>query len=231
MNKKTQLIVLTLILVVVLAGAGILYSRLSAGAQTGQLSSTTSSDSTTTPESPDSQAPSSEPAEPPAQEGDSAPDEETPAQEDSDDTQSDIPEAPDFTVVDADGNEVHLSDFRGTPVVLNFWASWCGPCKSEMPDFDDAAARLEGQVQFLLVNMTDGSRETMESAQAYLEETGISAPAYFDTSYSAAIAYGVTSLPTTYFIDAQGGAVARAMGAIDTDTLQTGIDMILPPTE
>lgn len=231
MNKKTQLIVLTLILVVVLAGAGILYSRLSAGAQTGQLSSTTSSDSTTTPESPDSQAPSSEPAEPPAQEGDSAPDEETPAQEDSDDTQSDIPQAPDFTVVDADGNEVHLSDFRGTPVVLNFWASWCGPCKSEMPDFDDAAARLEGQVQFLLVNMTDGSRETMESAQAYLEETGISAPAYFDTSYSAAIAYGVTSLPTTYFIDAQGGAVARAMGAIDADTLQTGIDMILPPAE
>ncbi len=134
-------------------------------------------------------------------------------------------------MVDADGNEVHLSDFRGTPVVLNFWASWCGPCKSEMPDFDDAAARLEGQVQFLLVNMTDGSRETLESAQAYLEETGITAPAYFDTSYSAAIAYGVTSLPTTYFIDAQGGAVARAMGAIDADTLQKGIDMILPPAE
>ena len=95
----------------------------------------------------------------------------------------------------------------------------------------DAAARLEGQVQFLLVNMTDGSRETLESAQAYLEETGISTPAYFDTSYSAAIAYGVTSLPTTYFIDAQGGAVARAMGAIDADTLQKGIDMILPPAE
>ena len=235
MNKKTQLIVLTLILIVVLGGAGILYSRLSAGAETGQLSSTNSPDSsnTTAPDSaaPDSQAPSSEPAEPPAQEGNPAPDEEAPAQEDSDDTQSDIPQAPDFTVVDADGNEVHLSDFLGTPVVLNFWASWCGPCKSEMPDFDDAAARLDGQVQFLLVNMTDGSRETMESAQAYLEETGISTPAYFDTSYSAAIAYGVTSLPTTYFIDAQGGAVARAMGAIDADTLQKGIDMILPPAE
>ena len=230
MNKKTQLIVLTLILIVVLGGAGILYSRLSAGAQTSQLSSTTASDTDSDPGSAasDSQSPSSEP---PAQEGDPAPDEEPPAQEDSADTQSDLPEAPDFTVVYADGNEVHLSDFRGTPVVLNFWASWCGPCKSEMPDFDDAAARLEGQVQFLLVNMTDGSRETLESAQAYLEETGISTPAYFDTSYSAAIAYGVTSLPTTYFIDAQGGAVARAMGAIDADTLQKGIDMILPPAE
>ena len=230
MNKKTQLIVLTLVLVAVLAGAGILYSRLSAGAETGQLSSTTSPDSTASSDSAasESQTPS---AEPPAQEDGTSQDAETPAQEASADTQSEIPEAPDFTVVDADGNEVHLSDFRGTPVVLNFWASWCGPCKSEMPDFDDAAARLAGQVQFLLVNMTDGSRETLESAQAYLEETGITAPAYFDTSYSAAIAYGVTSLPTTYFIDAQGGAVARAMGAIDADTLQKGIDMILPPAE
>ena len=230
MNKKTQLIVLTLILVAVLAGAGILYSRLSAGAVTGQLSSPTSPDSTASSDSAasESQTPS---AEPPAQEDGTSQDAETPAQEESADTQSEIPEAPDFTVVDADGNEVHLSDFRGTPVVLNFWASWCGPCKSEMPDFDDAAARLAGQVQFLLVNMTDGSRETLESAQAYLEETGITAPAYFDTSYSAAIAYGVTSLPTTYFIDAQGGAVARAMGAIDADTLQKGIDMILPPAE
>lgn len=232
MNKKTQLIVLTLILIAVLGGAGILYSRLSAGAQTGQLSSTTASDSSTT--APDSAASDSQSqaSDSPAQESGTAPDaESSPQEDDSADTQSDIPEAPDFTVVDADGNEVHLSDFRGTPVVLNFWASWCGPCKNEMPDFDDAAARLEGQVQFLLVNMTDGSRETLETAQAYLEETGISAPAYFDTSYSAAIAYGVTSLPTTYFIDAQGGAVARAMGAIDADTLQKGIDMILPPAE
>ena len=105
MNKKTQLIVLTLILIVVLGGAGILYSRLSAGAQTGQLSSTTASDTDSPPGSAasDSQSPSSEP---PAQEGNPAPDEEPPAQEDSADTQSDIPEAPDFTVVDADGNDI-----------------------------------------------------------------------------------------------------------------------------
>ena len=95
MNKKTQLIVLTLILIVVLGGAGILYSRLSAGAQTGQLSSTTASDTDSPPGSAasDSQSPSSEP---PAQEGDPAPDEEPPAQEDSADTQSDIPEASRF---------------------------------------------------------------------------------------------------------------------------------------
>lgn len=100
-----------------------------------------------------------------------------------------------------------------------------------MPDFDDAAARLEGQVQFLLVNMTDGSRETLESAQAYLEETGISTPAYFDTSYSAAIAYGVTSLPTTYFIDAQGGAVAGPWAPLMPTLCKRVSTWILPPAE
>lgn len=223
MNKKTQLLVWILVLVVVLGGAGMLYSRLSAGAAPGQLSAATQDDAA---DSPASGASDSETAK-----SDSSADADSSSQEDAAGEDAEIPAAPDFTVVDADGNEVHLSDFLGTPVVLNFWASWCGPCKSEMPDFDDAAARLEGQVQFLLVNMTDGSRETLESAQDYLEETGITAPAYFDTSYSASIAYGVTSLPTTYFIDAQGGAVARAMGAIDVDTLQKGIDMILPPAE
>ncbi len=56
---------------------------------------------------------------------------------------------PDFTVYDADGNAVHLTDFRGKPVVLNFWASWCGPCKSEMPAFNDTAEDLNGEVVFL----------------------------------------------------------------------------------
>lgn len=90
MNKKTQLIVLTLVLVAVLAGAGILYSRLSAGAETGQLSSTTSPDSTASSDSAasESQTPS---AEPPAQEDGTSQDAETPAQEESADTQSEIP--------------------------------------------------------------------------------------------------------------------------------------------
>ena len=89
MNKKTQLIVLTLILVAVLAGAGILYSRLSAGAETGQLSSTTSPDSTASSDSAasESQTPS---AEPPAQEDGTSQDAETPAQEESADTQSEL---------------------------------------------------------------------------------------------------------------------------------------------
>ena len=135
--------------------------------------------------------------------------------------------APDFTVFDLDGNAYRLSDFRGTPVVLNFWASWCGPCKLEMPDFDEKAKELAGQVQFLMVNLTDGTQETVASASAFIAQEGYTFPVLYDTQQSAAMAYGVYSIPTTYFIDANGYGVAYASGAISAEILQQGIDMIL----
>ena len=134
--------------------------------------------------------------------------------------------APDFTVYDEDGTPVSLSDFFGKPIVLNFWASWCGPCKMELPDFQAVYDEAGSDVQFLIVNLTDGSRETVETASAYLKEQGYTLPAYYDTQLSAAAAYGVNAIPCTYFIDAQGRAVARSSGAIDAQTLRKGIEMI-----
>lgn len=134
--------------------------------------------------------------------------------------------APDFVVYDADGQEVRLSDYFGKPIVLNFWASWCGPCQMEMPDFQEKYLSLGDEINFLIVNMTDGDRETVETASAFIEAQGYTFPVFYDTASSAAITYSVYSLPTTYFIDADGNAIAQATGAIDAETLQKGIDMI-----
>ena len=152
----------------------------------------------------------------------------TEATEDPSQTEPEPIMAPDFTVYDIDGREVHLSDFFGKPIVVNFWASWCGPCKMEMPDFEEKYQELGGEVTFLMVNMTDGSRETVETAAAHIVQEGYTFPVFYDTFSSAAITYSVYSLPTTYFIDAEGHAIAQATGAIDGATLQRGIDMIYP---
>ena len=77
--------------------------------------------------------------------------------------------APDFTVYDGDGNAAKLSDFFGKPLVVNFWASWCGPCKNEMPYFDKAAAERD-DVTILMVNLTDGQRDTVESVKKFAEK-------------------------------------------------------------
>lgn len=137
--------------------------------------------------------------------------------------------APTFSVTDAEGNMVNLTDFYGKPIVVNFWASWCGPCKSEMPDFEEAYQTYGSDVHFLMVNMTDGAEETVETAQAYIDANGFTFPVYFDTMQDAAITYGVTSIPSTFFIDKEGHAVAYAQGAISSDVLQTGLDMIYTP--
>lgn len=201
--KKGSFWVLALVLVVLIGGAYVLYSRLSAGARPDNLSAQT-------PAETENQTP----------QGSDAPAETEPPKV----------EAPDFTVENADGEDVKLSDYVGKPIVLNFWASWCSPCKSEMPEFNEAWEELDGEVQFLMVNMTDGSRETVDTAKEYVEGQGFSFPVFFDTGSEAAMAYSAYSLPTTYFIDAEGYVVARAVGAIDRDTLQKGLDLIYSQT-
>lgn len=134
--------------------------------------------------------------------------------------------APDFTMLDANGKEVKLSDFRGKPVVVNFWATWCGYCVKEMPAFEEVYQQMGSDIHFLMINVTDGVQETVDKASAFIADSGYTFPVYYDTQYSATLTYGAYSLPMTFFFDAEGYAIAQATGAIDKDTLLRGIEMI-----
>ena len=198
MKNKIRTVLLFAGLIVVIGGAALLYNFLKDHVETEQLSVEESVNENENTE--DNGEKENEPAE--------------------------LTKAFDFTVYDEEGNAVKLSDFEGKPVVLNFWASWCGPCKSEMPDFEEAYGEYGEEIQFLMVNMTDGYQETIESAKKLITDSGYTFPVYYDTDLEAAKAYSVYSIPVTYFIDKDGYMTAYAQGALDKATLQKGIDLI-----
>ena len=133
----------------------------------------------------------------------------------------------DLTVYDLEGNAHSLSDFRGKPVILNFWATWCGYCKMEMPDFEEAYQKYGEEIHFLMINVTDGVQETVEKASAYVAEQGYTFPVFYDTDQAAMLNYNLSGLPVTYLLDEEGQIVAWQQGMLTASTLQSGIDMLL----
>jgi len=128
--------------------------------------------------------------------------------------------APDFAVPGLDGKELRLSDFRGKAVLLNFWATWCPPCREEMPFLENfyKAHQAEGLV---LVAVNVMQRDSRESVAKYAADMGLTFPIGLDESYAAGQKYGVRFLPTSYLIDRQGMIVATKVGAFTKQELES----------
>ncbi len=127
--------------------------------------------------------------------------------------------APDFSGHLLDGTPVSLSDYEGKPLVLNFMATWCGPCMAEAPEIDQFYQGNKDKVGFLAVAVKD-SRDALESV---LAAEGWTFPVMFDGN-SAASAYGVTAIPTTVVIDAEGHIAKRIVGGTTAAELSLVVD-------
>ena len=246
MDKKQKEIVLALglvaALVLVLVVAGLGYRKLSSLYAQRQNSGTETVSVSTEPSDSSESSDFSEPSDSSdsSQTAEPSDGEESPESSESSETteSSEGPElsesvdvaqntAPDFKMLNMDGEEVRLSDFWGKPIVLNFWATWCGPCKMEMPYIDEAYQQYGDDVVFLLVNLTDGSRDTVESATAFVEKEGYSFPIYFDVEYDGVYTYGINAIPTTYFIDENGVLYDTQTGSMTHNMLNQKIEELL----
>ncbi|MBQ8578198.1 MAG: TlpA family protein disulfide reductase [Clostridia bacterium] len=152
------------------------------------------------------------------------------AEDGGDASAADVIPAYDFTVYNADGTTVNLSDFYGKPILINFWATWCSPCKSELPDFDAVYGEYGEDVVFMMVNLTDGSRDTVERAGQFVSDAGYSFPVYYDCDLDAASVYGAYSIPMTVLIDADANIVGAQVGVIAGDDLRRVLDSVLAET-
>ena len=128
----------------------------------------------------------------------------------------------DIKIFDRNGNEVLLSDFEGKPVILNFWATWCGYCIQEMPDFEDAYKKYGSEIEFLMINTDDG----IEKGESFIAGKGYSFPTCYDLEYNAAITYGVSGIPRTIAIDKDGNIRYNRSGMLTAEGLQSIIEMI-----
>ena len=132
--------------------------------------------------------------------------------------------AKDFTVYTDDGMTISLKEKRGKPVVVNFFASWCGPCKMEMPYFEEFYQLYGDQVEFMMVNLCAFGNDTKESAKQLVADGGYTFPVYFDTDGDAVLKYSIRSMPTTIFVSAEGELKGQKIGMIDRETLRKTVE-------
>lgn len=132
--------------------------------------------------------------------------------------------APDFTLTTVEGETLQLSQLRGKPVVLNFWATWCGPCRREMPTLERASQRFAGRVEFIGIDQG----EPADVVVPYLEEVGVTFAVPLDSDMTVGDRYQVRGMPTTFFVDKEGVIRHIWMGEMNAVILAEGLATIWP---
>jgi thiol-disulfide isomerase/thioredoxin len=138
--------------------------------------------------------------------------------------------APNFTLNTLDGKKVELYENGGKPTIINFWASWCPPCKKEMPLFEEAYKEYKDQVNFLMLNATAFDKE--EQMQTYLKEGGFTFPVLLDPYQEQYVTvsqtiYSVLAFPTTFVIDEKGKIVYKHQGEMSSAVLDDVMDRLV----
>ena len=203
-KQKSKLIILIALLDVLLAGGGVLYKSLTSddkGVADEVLNHNSGADS----KKPEDAGASGE----------------TPAAEE-------MPDVIDFTLEDGNGNTYNLSDkFGDKPIVVNLWASWCPPCKSEMPHFQEAYEKYGDRVEFIMVDIIDDVQETRASGKKFLDDNGYSFPINYDVGGVTLMIYTGGGIPCTLFITPEGKLYDGVLGAISKDYLESHIEELL----
>lgn len=141
------------------------------------------------------------------------------------DTAPSTPPAPDFVLTDQYGESHTLSDYQGKTVFLNFWATWCGPCRMELPDiqtlYEDNGENQGPLVVLGVICPSVGQEGSAEDIVAFLEENGLSYPVLMDEGGAVTAAYGISAYPTTFMIDTDGSAFGYVTGALSRETMDS----------
>jgi len=136
--------------------------------------------------------------------------------------------APDFQLESLDGQGVTLSELRGRPVMLNFWATWCPPCRAEMPWLEQIYEEWTGKPPSVVM-LTVNNGESPSRVRGFMETYNLSLPVLLDTDERVAGRYGIRYIPTTFFIDEDGIIQQKVVGAFTgKDAIEEGLRRIVP---
>jgi peroxiredoxin len=133
--------------------------------------------------------------------------------------------APRFALLDVNGTSVSLSDFNGRPLMINFWATWCPPCRLEMPELQKAHTGYQDQG---LVVLAVNQQEETQQVREFMNELGLTFTPLLDTDGNVGRAYGAQALPSTYFVDRSGQVTAVHRGILSEEQIEAYLTQILP---